>query len=338
MKCFFIALLILAIGFSCSPDAKSNKAAADKSVFRSTDGGLTWQDISKGLPENMPKEGISGDSIFANEKGLFLTLGGELYHHSVNSSDAYWTKESLNGKNNSMLPGRSGTMAFTYWNANLTTTNGTNVWSPIFQNVRGPRIRSSFESTTGTLFIGTDRGIFKTIDTGKTWKFVYEGELVGHLAESDGVLLSTTMGKIIRSTDNGENWSPVSSEDSVAFDIKPIKGGFAAITAASASAPRRLSTSFDGGKTWQSVHSTLQDKEMIASIWKSWNKRPLLKTFQTAITQVDENFICIHPQGIFKSLDKGKTWELLVPSVAGKVFNLYGSGGLIYAVSSKPGC
>jgi photosystem II stability/assembly factor-like uncharacterized protein len=228
-------------------------------------------------------------------------------------------------------------MAFTYWNANLTTTNGTNVWSPIFENVRGPRFRSSFESATGALFIGTDRGIFKTVDTGKTWTCVYEGELVGHFAESDGVLLSTVIGTIIRSTDNGENWAPVSSEDSVAFDIKPIKGGFAAITAASASAPRRLSTSFNGGKTWQSVHSTLKDKEMIASIWKSWIKRPLLKTFQTAITQVDENFICIHPQGIFKSLDKGKTWELLVPSVAGKVFSLYGSGGLIYAVSSKPG-
>jgi hypothetical protein len=69
MKFFFLALLILTTGFSCSQDAKSNKAVAAKSVFRSTDGGLTWQDISKGLPENMPKEGISGDSIFVNEKG-----------------------------------------------------------------------------------------------------------------------------------------------------------------------------------------------------------------------------------------------------------------------------
>ncbi len=79
------------------------------------------------------------------------------------------------------------------------------------------------------------KGIFKTVDTGKTWRFVYDGELVGHLAESDGLLLTTTMGKIIRST------------------------------------------------------------------------------------------------------DKGKTWELMVPSVAGKVFSLYGSGGSIYAVTSKPG-
>jgi hypothetical protein len=71
MKCFFLALLVLAIGFSCSPDAKSNKAAAAILVFRTTDGGLTWQDISKGLPEYMPKEGISGDSIFVNEKGHF---------------------------------------------------------------------------------------------------------------------------------------------------------------------------------------------------------------------------------------------------------------------------
>ena len=40
-------------------------------VFKSVDGGATWQDISKGLPENLRKEGIRGDSIFANDKGLF---------------------------------------------------------------------------------------------------------------------------------------------------------------------------------------------------------------------------------------------------------------------------
>lgn len=41
---------------------------------------------------------------------------------------------------------------------------------------------------------------------------------------------------------------------------------------------------------------------------------------------------------MIRSTDKGKTWELMVPSVAGKVFSLYGSDGLIYAVTSKPGC
>src|SRR6476620_9184040 len=59
---------------------KTEKAGPAKIVFKSTDGGQTWQDISKGLPENLRKDGIRGDSIFANDKGLFLLVGNGLYH------------------------------------------------------------------------------------------------------------------------------------------------------------------------------------------------------------------------------------------------------------------
>ena len=38
-----------------------NKLGLVNTVFKSTDGGQTWQDISKGLPENLRKDGIRGD-------------------------------------------------------------------------------------------------------------------------------------------------------------------------------------------------------------------------------------------------------------------------------------
>ncbi|HKO79688.1 MAG TPA: hypothetical protein VJU78_04795, partial [Chitinophagaceae bacterium] len=198
--------------------------------------------------------------------------------------------------------------------------------------------RTVFETAGGVIFIGIDRGIFRSTDRGKTWKQVYAGGLVGHLAEANGVLVATSMRKIIRSTDNGENWALMISEDSVAFDVKPIKGGFVAITSTSESNTRRLSTSYDDGKTWQSIHSGLQDKVVIDSIWRTWNDRPRLQAFQTSIIQVGENFFSTHPDGIFRSSDKGKTWKLLLPSVDGKVFNLFGSGNVIYAIPSKGGC
>ena len=124
-------------------------------------------------------------------------------------------------------------------------------------NFQEPRIRSVFETAGGTIFIGTDRGLFKTANSGKTWKHVYAGGWVGHLAESNGVLLAISMRRIIRSTDNGENWALVISEGGVAFDVKPIKGGFAAITSSSESNTRRLRTSYDGGKTWQPIDAGL---------------------------------------------------------------------------------
>ncbi|WP_431218050.1 WD40/YVTN/BNR-like repeat-containing protein [Puia sp. P3] len=153
------------------------------------------------------------------------------------------------------------------------------------------------------------------------------------MAESNGVLVAATMKGIIRSTDNGENWALVDSEGIVAYDVKQIKGGFAAITSSSASNTRRLRTSYDGGKTWQPIDAGLED-----DVWRTWNDRPAVQAYMTIIMHVGENFYCSHPDGIFRSSDKGRTWKLLLPSVQKKAFRLFVSGNVIYAIRSKGGC
>jgi photosystem II stability/assembly factor-like uncharacterized protein len=343
MNIYSLAFLLLFTVTSSSlllgihPGSKKEMAGPAKIVFKSTDGGQTWQDISKGLPENLRADSIRGNSFFVNDKGLFLRVGNGLYHNTPNATTPFWTKDIFPDKDSSMPPRTSGKF---YWGVNLKKTNGTSVWSPIFENFQEPRIRCVFETAGGTIFIGIDRGLFRSTDNGKTWKHVYAGGLVGNLAESNGVLLSTSMRKIIRSTDNGENWAPAISEDSVSWDVKPIQGGFAAVTSTSESGTRRLSTSYDGGKTWQSIHSGLQDKVVIDSIGRAWNDRPFveLQRFGTSIIQVGENFFCTHRDGIFKSSDKGITWKLLLPSIDDRGFNLFVSGNVIYAIRSKGGC
>ena len=322
---------------SKKPELKTGKG---KIVFRSTDGGQTWQNISKGLPENLLEDSIRGNNFFASDKGLFLRFGNGLYHTAPNATAPFWTKEIFpgsqtrySGEDSSIASGKSGTFG---WGVNLTTTTGTSVWSPIFDNSSEPRLRSAFETAGGTVFIGTDKGLFKTADNGKTWKHVYAGGWAGNMAESNGILVSTSSRRIIRSTDDGENWALVISDSSVVFDVKQINGGFAAMISTSASNPRGIRTSYDGGKTWQPNNAG--NKAVIDSIWRTWNDRPFLQRFQTSIIQVGENFFCTHRHGIFKSSDKGKTWKLSLPSLDGKGFNLFISGKVIYAVRSKGGC
>jgi len=336
-----ILLVLFLINFFVLKEKDAVKIIKNKSglvniVFKSTDGGQTWQDISKGLPENLRKDSIRGNSFITNDKGLFLKVGSELYHSSANATAPFWTKETFTDEHNSIAPGKSGIF---YWGVNVKKTDGTSIWSPIFDNSHEPRLRSAFETAGGTIFIGTDEGIFKTDNSGKTWKLVYAGGFVGHLAEANGALLAIGMKRIIRSTDNGENWSRVISEDSVAFDVKSIRGGFAAITSNSDSNTvntSRLSTSYDGGKTWQPINAG--NKVVIDSIGRTWDDRPRVQAFGTSVTQVGENFLCTHPDGIFRSSDKGKTWKLLLPAVEKKVFNLFVSGNVIYAIPSKGGC
>jgi photosystem II stability/assembly factor-like uncharacterized protein len=337
-----LSFLLLFTGSSSSllpgshPDPKTEKAGTAKIVFKSTDGGQTWQDISKGLPENLRIDSIRGNSFFANDKGLFLRVGNGLYHSTPNATAPFWTKEIFPDEHSSIAPGKSGIVACNYWGVNLKTSNGTSVWSPIFENSQETRIRSVFETAGGAIFISTDGGLYKTANNGKTWKHVHTEGMDGNLVESNGILVAISMRRIIRSTDNGENWTSVISDSSVAFDVKPIKGGFAAVTASSESGTRSLRTSYDAGKTWQPIDAG--DKVLIDSIWRTWDDRPRVQAFGTSITQVGENFLCTHPGGIFKSSDKGKTWKLLLPSIDGKVFNLFVSGNVIYAIPSKGGC
>jgi photosystem II stability/assembly factor-like uncharacterized protein len=292
-------------------------------VFKSTDGGQTWQDISKGLPEPEKDDyGVGRNVFFADDNGLYLTAGNGIYHSKPNSTAPFWTKEIFPDEHSSIAPGKAGIFAYNYWGSGIfQKTNGTGVWSPIFTNFQEKRILTVFETAGGTLFICSDRNLFKSTNSGKTWKHVHVGGLVGKLVEQNGVLVATNMTGIIRSTDGGENWALVISEGGVGIDVETIKGGFAAITYSTASNTRRVRTSFDGGKTWQPIDAGLPAQLSISSI-----------------IQVGDSFFCGHPDGIFRSSDKGKTWKLLLPSIKGKVFNLSVSGNVIYAIPRDGGC
>jgi photosystem II stability/assembly factor-like uncharacterized protein len=344
--CNLAFLLVLQLLFACQalqlPEVSAqpggvktqkDDAAEANMVFRSADGGETWQNIGEGLPENLRIDTMRGISIVANDNGLFVRVGKESYHSSPNATAPFWTKEISPDQNSSIATGKPGRL---YWGANLKKANGTIVWSPIFEILDRPGIRTAFEASGGAIFIATDKGIFKTVDNGETWKQVYAGTTVGHLAELDGILLATNNRRIIRSTDDGENWAMVTSDSSVAFDVKPIAGGFVVMTSTSETNPRGMRTSYDGGKTWQP--SNAGNKVLIDSIWRTWNDRPTVKAFSNSVIQLGENIYFPHRDGIYRSSDKGKTWKLLLPSAADNAFSLLMSGNMMYALHSRGGC
>ena len=302
---------------ACQPIQTCIKTGATNIIFKSTDGGQTWQDISTGLPDD-----VQADDFVEKNNELYIRAGKEIFYSKSNATAPFWEKENILAEQSNIISGKTGVFVCNYQNGQfLQKLNGIGLWLPTFTNLQEKQARTVFETFGGTVFIGTDKGLFKSADSGKTWKHVQSGGWVIKMVESNGVLLATSQGGILRSTDDGETWDLVISEGGVGIDVARINGGFAAITYNTTSETRRVRTSYDGGKTWQAIDADLPASPLIASI-----------------VQVGDNLFCGHPNGIFKSADKGKTWKLEVPSIDGKVFNLSVSGNVMYAILRNGGC
>ncbi|MEO5975780.1 MAG: exo-alpha-sialidase [Chryseolinea sp.] len=290
-------------------------------VFKSADGGQTWQDISEGLPENLQTVGVRRDGFFTNDSGIYLRAANGLYHSKPNSAAPFWSKEIFPDENSKIVSVKSGVFAYNYGGQFLQKMTGTNLWSPTYTNLQEKDVRTLFETAGGTVFVGSDKGLFKSTDRGKNWKQVHNGGWVMKLVEANGVLMATSQDGIIRSTDDGENWDLVISEGGVGIAIECIKGGFAAITFNTQSETRRVRVSYDAGKNWQPIDAGLPPNLLMGSI-----------------IQTGEYFFCGHPIGIFRSSDKGKTWKMILPSIQNRAFNLSVSGNVIYAIAGDGGC
>lgn len=296
---------------------KNTPKSATNIVFQSADGGKTWQDMSTGLPL-----GFEPRTFFAGDGELFLSAKHGVYRNVKALKNSIWGKEQFLMEDFvavSAVP--NGVVAYTNNCRFFQKVKGVGVWMPAFTGFRGQFVRTVFTANDGSIFIGCDNGLFKSADQGESWKHVMQQGWVIKMAESDGVLLCTNESGILRSTDGGEHWSVVLSEGGVGIDVDVTKSGFAAITYNTESKTRRVRTSADGGKTWQAIDAGLPPSPQISSI-----------------QQVGDYFYCGHPKGIYRSADQGKTWELILPTIGDKVFNLSASGDVVYAVLQNGGC
>lgn len=135
MKMYHLIFFLLFLCAFVSPTKDINKTSATNLVFKSTDSGQTWQDISEGLPGNLQEDVVQRDGFFANNSGFYLRAGNEIYHSSPGSTAPFWDKEIFPGKQGSIAPVKNGIFAYNYlYGQFLRKLNGTNVWSPVYTN------------------------------------------------------------------------------------------------------------------------------------------------------------------------------------------------------------
>jgi photosystem II stability/assembly factor-like uncharacterized protein len=303
-------------------------------ILQSTDGGQTWEDVSYSLPDKQLPE-----SFFAGESDLYLRVMDGMYRSKSALNTPLWEKvKGLDPKTNSIAFNPSGVMAYSYDGHIYQKKSSSETWLPIFTELKSHSLQTIFEASDGTLFLSTGKSLSKSADKARTWKVVQNGG-VGDIVESEGVLVATGQQGIMRSTDGGEHWEWVISEGGVGIDAERIEGGFAAITFNTTTQSRRIRISMDAGKTWQAIDAGLPPSMNI-----------------TSIKQIGNYLICSHPDGIFRSSNNGKNWTMVNAGAEPKkikistvwdakpepdnrkVFTLFVSGNVVYAVAREGGC
>lgn len=319
-------------------------------IYQSLDGGKTWQDISYTLPEN------EEPGFFAGEGGIYLRYRDNIYFSKGSLQTPVWEKEPPvdpryigdHPFDGSIAFNPSGVTAFG-WNVQVyqkINPAGVGAWSPVYptlqtamKGIRRNWVGCVLETSDGTIFVSGAGGLFKSSDKGNSWKSVMAHGPVSNLVESEGVLIATGSGGVMRSTDNGEHWYWAIREGGAGIAAERIDGGFAAISYNTKTKSRSIHLSSDAGKTWNRIDDGLPPSPNISSI-----------------KQIGSYLLCGHPDGIFRSSDMGKTWikvhgsvdhamtASIKPSIAGaangnaKVFRIYVSGNIVYAVAGSSGC
>ena len=313
----------------------SVESGATNILLQSKDCGQTWQDISQGLPSTEQPEGF-----VAGESDLYLRVNNVMYHSKSDLSAPVWEQDNFPDlENTSLAFNRSGVIAYNYEGMMYQRKSPAEKWLSVYPNLKKDRMRRIFETSDGTVFISYDHGLYKSVDSGQHWKRVQNEGLVMEMVDSEGVLMATGQKGIMRSTDKGEHWQWVISEGGVGIEVECIEGGFAAVSYNNITKSRRIRISLDKGKTWNAIDEGLPPSLSISSI-----------------KQVGNYLLCGHPDGIFRSSDMGKTWSMVHPggdnavpvfrnasNVAPskdnrKVFALFVSGPVVYAVARNSGC
>jgi photosystem II stability/assembly factor-like uncharacterized protein len=217
-KSFTIICLILVIALLFSAANYVEPAAANL-ILQSKDGGLTWEDISSGLPANsLPGDFVAGGSE------VYTRVNNVMYRRNSNLTTPLWEKENeLDSAGVWNAFNRSGVKAHNYGDQIFPRVpSGEGAWLPVYTNSGKQSMQSVFETADGSIILGYRYGLYKSVDNGQSWERIPKDSGFGQLLASKDVsvigvnkvgkyLLCSHRDGIFRSSDMGKTWNKVHS-------------------------------------------------------------------------------------------------------------------------------
>ena len=315
-----------AFAIAVDPQNPSTLYAGTKSgVFKSSDGGSEWSPTNAGLPtqEAFPENGgpyiyalavhpQNGSTIYAgvtylnffaepSGRGVFASTDGGASWHAANggieSLAVYSLAVDRQTPTTLYLVGRIGTADMHAYKS----TDGGSSWSLVSTVNVFSLVVAIDPLVSGTVYVGTVGGVFKTTDDGATWTAMNGGlnTFIDALAidptNSATVYAGTRGGGVFKSTDGGSSWTAVNN-GLTSLQVKALTIDPQSTTLYAGTRAGEIFKSTDGGTSWSAI-----DTGVTAPMIHSLAVHPQAAT--TVYVGTDRN-------GIFKSENAGAQWSL----------------------------
>lgn len=299
--------------------------SAENVIFQSVDGGKTWLDAGAGLPKDI-------------ESGMLFTSGGEIFFNTAYglfqkngyASNPVWQKEVFPDKRiEEIFPGQASLYGHTAGIGFFTELQGSGIWIHVGNTLEGRSVRTLVEAPDGSVLVGSDTGIYKSTDGCNSWKQVFKGDMVTSIQLADNFLFAGGLQGLLRSADDGEHWDLIETNIGRAYHIGIIESGvtaiFEGVSPYKDSIQNRkkndLLVSADGGETWASLDASLPSDQNVFGI-----------------VQSGANLFCSLDSGIYRSGDKGSSWQLVHATKGKERFDVVVAGKSVYAIRRFNGC
>jgi photosystem II stability/assembly factor-like uncharacterized protein len=285
-------------------------AATDIGVMVSSDGGVTWSEQNNGIPAGVQALDAGGArTIIARTTSSvrFSTDGGSSWQRRIDEANAV-----------AASPGGDFFIGYNFYSNDHGTlhrsTDGGATWT--ISTPASAVYRLGFNSA-GHLFAAMEhQKIHRSTDNGATWisapishdsyeilEFAFDSTRAGYAAVYGGVL---------RTSDNGDSWTPTSITSTVnAITVDPVGTAYVATTDG-------VYRSTDQGTTWSKVSASDFTSIVAAG--------------------VDELLAAPSELGLYRSTDGGATWNSASAGLPDLVTSLARNrSGEIYAATENYG-
>ncbi|MFP5270712.1 WD40/YVTN/BNR-like repeat-containing protein [Coleofasciculus sp.] len=286
------------------------------SLFKSTDGGSSWQRIVNGL-DNIAN--LAGLSISPTRPVLFMSSFGDGIYKSSDGGDSWQNvNNGLDNLNIEVLeidPNASDFVLAAGSEGGLyKTDDGGANWNKVLDNQNKIKTISFIPNDTNSIVIGDKEGnIYVSGDRGETWQMNSPVENSGaitaiavspNFSSDQTIFVGTDKGGVLQTTDLADSFTPLNQglSDLSVQDIV-ISPSYANDKTLFASTWNDgFFYSQDKGKTWKKSSQGLV-KDSQADDMKSPHFTDL---------SVSENTLFLGGfDGLFKTTDSGQTWQLL---------------------------